>query len=185
MARANPAGAEQALQGMRSGCANRQIWAPACSQSQPAPFPSPTHPQLRNAATLAAASLIKVAKTAKEALAAQEGAARMGPGGVAAAAQEVEEAAVAASMLLGVSGVREAVKQLRRVVLPLARQLAEVLLRWWQRPEQQEADALELAQAAAARSCAYLCCSQLSRGGGPAAGEGEDSQRCGGCRAVW
>lgn len=63
-------------------------------------------------------------------------------------------------------------------VLPPARSLAAALLDWWRRPEQEAADQLELAQAAATRSCAYLPCANLGGGGGPAAGQGEGSQRC-------
>lgn len=62
--------------------------------------------------------------------------------------------------------------------LPPARQLATALLAWWRRPEEQQAAALELAQAAAARSCAYLRCANLRGEGGPAAGQGVGSQRC-------
>ncbi|PRW59882.1 hypothetical protein C2E21_2002 [Chlorella sorokiniana] len=63
-------------------------------------------------------------------------------------------------------------------VLPPARRLAAALLDWWRRPEAQPAAALELAQAAAARSCAYLRCANLGGEGGPAAGQGAGSQRC-------
>ncbi|EFN52671.1 hypothetical protein CHLNCDRAFT_138631 [Chlorella variabilis] len=64
-------------------------------------------------------------------------------------------------------------------------ELAATLLEHWARPEQQQQDALQLAQAAAARSCAYLRCSNVGGEGGPAAGQGGGSQRCGACRAVW
>ena len=66
-----------------------------------------------------------------------------------------------------------------------ARRLAAALLRWWRRPQQEEADRLELAQAAATRSCAYLACANLGAEGGAGAGEGVGSKRCSGCRAVW
>ena len=62
--------------------------------------------------------------------------------------------------------------------LPPFRHLAAALLAWWRRPEAQSAAALELAQAAAARSCAYLRCANLGGEGGPAAGRGAGSQRC-------
>ena len=62
--------------------------------------------------------------------------------------------------------------------LPPARGLAAALLAWWRRPEAQPAAALEVAQAAAARSCAYLRCANLRGEGGPAAGEGAGSMRC-------
>ena len=77
------------------------------------------------------------------------------------------------------------VNVLRSDALPPARQLAATLLEHWARPEQQQQDALQLAQAAAARSCAYLRCSNVGGEGGPAAGQGGGSQRCGACRAVW
>ena len=59
-----------------------------------------------------------------------------------------------------------------------ARRLAAALLAWWRRPEVQPAAALEVAQVAAARSCAYLRCANLGGEGGPAAGQGTGSQRC-------
>ncbi len=62
--------------------------------------------------------------------------------------------------------------------LPPARRLATALLAWWRRPEVQQVAVLEAAQAAAARSCAYLCCANLSGEGGPAAGQGNGSQKC-------
>ncbi|PRW56127.1 Zinc finger domain-containing MYND finger domain [Chlorella sorokiniana] len=70
-------------------------------------------------------------------------------------------------------------------VLPAARRLAAALLDWWRRPAAQQEQQLEAAQAAAARSCAYLRCANLGGGGRPAAGQGEGSQRCSACRAVW
>ena len=72
-----------------------------------------------------------------------------------------------------------------KFLLPQFRQLAAALLEHWARPEQQQQDALQLAQAAAARSCAYLRCSNVGGEGGPAVGQGAGSQRCGACRAVW
>jgi hypothetical protein len=48
--------------------------------------------------------------------------------------------------------------------------------------EAQPDEALELAQAAATRSCAYLRCDNLAFGkGGPAAGPGSGSRRCSRC----
>ncbi|PRW55939.1 ubiquitin carboxyl-terminal hydrolase 18-like [Chlorella sorokiniana] len=70
-------------------------------------------------------------------------------------------------------------------VMPLAQSMAAALLDWWRRPAAQQGQQLEAAQAAAARSCAYLRCANLGGGGGPAAGQGEGSQRCSVCRAVW
>ncbi|KAI3433879.1 hypothetical protein D9Q98_003681 [Chlorella vulgaris] len=51
--------------------------------------------------------------------------------------------------------------------------------------EPQPGDGLELAQAAATRKCAYLCCANLAGEGGPAAGQGAGSQRCSKCRVAW
>jgi len=70
-------------------------------------------------------------------------------------------------------------------ILPAALTVARLLHQHWQAPEQQAADRLELAQAAATRSCAYLRCANLAAEGGPAAGEGASSKRCGICRSVW
>jgi len=67
----------------------------------------------------------------------------------------------------------------------VAVQCAALLRAHWQRPEQQAAATLELAQVAATRSCTYLRCANLAGSGGAAAGEGEGSKRCSGCRAVW
>ncbi|KAL4859676.1 hypothetical protein ACK3TF_000754 [Chlorella vulgaris] len=53
------------------------------------------------------------------------------------------------------------------------------------RREPQAGDALELAQAAATRSCAYLRCANLAGEGGPAAGQGAGSQRCSKCKVAW
>jgi len=61
--------------------------------------------------------------------------------------------------------------------------LAAALLEYWQQPEQAAQAQLEAAQAAAARSCAYLHCANLGGQGGPAAGEGEGSARCRWCCA--
>ncbi|PRW56081.1 hypothetical protein C2E21_5153 [Chlorella sorokiniana] len=76
-------------------------------------------------------------------------------------------------------------RRLQRDMLPPARRLAAALLDWWRRPAAQQEQQLEAAQATAARSCAYLRCVNLGSGGGPAAGQGEGSQRCSACRAVW
>ena len=67
-------------------------------------------------------------------------------------------------------------------MLPAAQPLASALLDWWRQPEQEAGMRLQLAQAAAARSCAYLRCTNLGAEGGPAAGEGVGSMRC---RWVW
>ena len=66
-----------------------------------------------------------------------------------------------------------------------ASQLAAALLEHWGQPEQQQQDALQLAQAGATRSCAYLRCANVGGEGGPAASQGAGSRRCGQCRAVW
>ena len=65
--------------------------------------------------------------------------------------------------------------------LPAAAKLADLLHQWWQpamQPEWHGEAQLALAQAAATRSCAYLCCANLGGEGGPAAGEGVGSMRC-------
>ena len=62
-----------------------------------------------------------------------------------------------------------------------AAKLADLLHQWWQpamQPERHAEAQLALAQAAATRSCAYLCCANLGGEGGPAAGEGAGSMRC-------
>ena len=52
-------------------------------------------------------------------------------------------------------------------------------------PDQAATSQLELAQAAAARSCADLRCSSVQGAAdGPAAGSGAGSKRCAACRAV-
>ena len=68
---------------------------------------------------------------------------------------------------------------------PALARLAALLHRYWQLPSQREAAQLELAQAVATRSCAYLRCANLDGGGGPGAGEGAGSMRCSGCRVAW
>ena len=65
-----------------------------------------------------------------------------------------------------------------RQELPLLRSLAAALLEYWRRPEAAEAGQLELAQAAAARSCAYIGCANFECEGGPAAGEGTGAKCC-------
>ena len=74
---------------------------------------------------------------------------------------------------------------MKEQALPAAETVARLLRQHWAKPEQQAALQLELAQAAATRSCAYLCCAQLGGEGGPLAGEGKGSKRCGVCRTVW
>jgi hypothetical protein len=83
--------------------------------------------------------------------------------------------------------VREAAEQDREAdgVPQLLAQLAALLQQWWQRPEQVAADRLELAQAAATRSCAYLRCANLGGQGGPAAGQGAGSKKCRVCRTYY
>ena len=72
-----------------------------------------------------------------------------------------------------------------QAALPGAARLAEALQEFWQQQEQRAADELELAQAAATRSCANLRCANLGPTGGPAARQGADSKRCSACLAVW
>ncbi|KAL4421310.1 hypothetical protein ABPG75_010601 [Micractinium tetrahymenae] len=76
------------------------------------------------------------------------------------------------------------IAQLQQALVP-ARQLADVLLSWYRQPAQLAATRLELARAAAARSCAHLRCPNLVLEGGPAAGQGTGCKRCGRCRAVY
>ena len=47
------------------------------------------------------------------------------------------------------------------------RQLATAMLDYWRQGEAAAAEQLQLAQAAAARSCAFLRCANLGTGGGP------------------
>ena len=68
--------------------------------------------------------------------------------------------------------------RLRSELLPPAHQLAGAVQALWQRPEAQQEQQLEAAQAAATRSCAYLRCANLGGEGGPAGGEGVGSKRC-------
>lgn len=85
---------------------------------------------------------------------------------------------------LAAAGAPRAARLLRQM-LGEAAQLAAVVQRWLALPPQQAAVRLELAQAAAARSCANLACAQLERGGGPAAGKGAGSRKCSGCCTAW
>ena len=65
--------------------------------------------------------------------------------------------------------------------LPAAVKLADLLHHCHQpamQPERHAETQLALAQAAATRSCAYLCCANLGGEGGPAAGQGAGSMRC-------
>ncbi|KAL4440131.1 hypothetical protein ABPG75_003132 [Micractinium tetrahymenae] len=62
---------------------------------------------------------------------------------------------------------------------------AGALQRFWALPEQQAEASMQLARAAAARSCANLRCPNLGLGGSPGAGEGRGCMRCSGCRTVW
>lgn len=64
---------------------------------------------------------------------------------------------------------------------PLLRATADLaarLLEAWATAEQQAAQQLELAQAAATRSCTHLRCANLGGEGGPYAGQGVGSMRC-------
>ncbi len=72
--------------------------------------------------------------------------------------------------------VAQALRHLATEVLPQAAQPAAVAVQHL--TPAPEAAQLELAQAAAARSCAYLCCANLGGEGGPAAGQGVGSMRC-------
>ena len=70
----------------------------------------------------------------------------------------------------------QALRQLATEVLPQAAQAAALVVQ--RLTPALEAAQLELAQAAAARSCAYLCCANLGGECGPAAGEGVGNRRC-------
>ena len=94
----------------------------------------------------------------------------------AALLQHLQTATDAAGKSMGQGEVT--VPQLRRSALPANRCVGAALLNWWRRPTAQQEQQLEAAQAAAARSCAYLRCTNLGSSGGPAAGQGEGSQRC-------
>lgn len=76
-------------------------------------------------------------------------------------------------------------RQATQAALPQAARVAQLLERWFELPQQAAGVRLLLAQAAASRACAYLGCANLGGGGGPFAGEGQGSQRCSACRAVW
>jgi len=69
--------------------------------------------------------------------------------------------------------------------VPPAVRLAAALQQYWQMPEQVAAEQLQLAQAAATRSCAYLRCANVGSTSGPAAGRGSGGKRCSGCRVAW
>ena len=69
-------------------------------------------------------------------------------------------------------------QHLRQQALPPARRLADTLLEGWLHTSAGQEQQLEAAQAAAARSCAFLRCANLGGGDGPASGEGKGSQRC-------
>jgi hypothetical protein len=79
---------------------------------------------------------------------------------------------------------QESVAKCRAALEPAA-QLAALVLQEWGASGEPAANRLAAAQAAAMRSCAFLACSNLEQEGGPAAGHGKGSRRCGGCRAVW
>ncbi|KAL4855288.1 hypothetical protein ACK3TF_004044 [Chlorella vulgaris] len=78
-----------------------------------------------------------------------------------------------------------AAKMLREEAQPAAGQLASALLLLWTGPEQRKQAALELAQASAARSCAYLSCSNVCGEGGAAAGQGVGNKRCSQCHTAY
>lgn len=69
--------------------------------------------------------------------------------------------------------------------LPLCFAVAHNLRFYFDRPEQVAAARMQAADAASARSCAYLACSNLEGRGGPGARQGEGSLKCSACRAVW
>ena len=71
-----------------------------------------------------------------------------------------------------VQGHMEQLRATLQSAVPAAKGLAAALLEWWRRPAAQQAAVVELAQAAARRSCAYLRCANLGGEGGPADGRG-------------
>lgn len=102
--------------------------------------------------------------------------------------QELQQAVLATMLAADVALAarptthKAALRHLEQDWLPAACQLAEALIHWWRRPKALEAAALELAQAVAARRCAYLRCTSLGAEGGPAALAGAGSKPCSGCR---
>ncbi|KAI3427086.1 hypothetical protein D9Q98_007025 [Chlorella vulgaris] len=78
-----------------------------------------------------------------------------------------------------------AAKMLRKEAQPAAGRIAAALLMLWTQPDQRKEAALELAHASAARSCAYLSCSNVCGGDGPAAGQGVGSKRCSQCHTAY
>ncbi|PRW60239.1 Zinc finger domain-containing MYND finger domain [Chlorella sorokiniana] len=74
--------------------------------------------------------------------------------------------------------------QLQQLVQPAA-QLGGLLVQMSRSPALEKEQQLDLARAAATRSCAYLRCANVAGQGGAAAGQGVGSMRCSACRAVW
>ncbi|KAL4855319.1 hypothetical protein ACK3TF_004068 [Chlorella vulgaris] len=144
-------------------------------------------------AGLLAAAYQALACTADDVLSAASG------GNTAVTAEELQDAqrslkAVLDSLNadLGVSGggqpstaAAATAKVLREEAQPAAGQLAAALLMLWTQPDQRKEAALELAHASAARSCAYLSCSNVCGGDGPAAGQGVGSKRCSQCHTAY
>ena len=100
------------------------------------------------------------------------------------------EAAARLGMAEGCSP-RQQAQRLKPLVQPAA-QLAALLpsvlpavRQHWHLPEPSAAAQVELARAAATRACANLRCANLGGEGGWAAGEGEGSRKCSGCRLAW
>ena len=107
-----------------------------------------------------------------------------GSGGALASVREsLEHLQAAASSEVAGPGnaLAMTLTRLRRSLKP-ARQLAAALLAHWEQSAPAEEN-VELAQAATARSCAYLRCTNLGLEGGPAAGQA-GSLKCSGCRAA-
>jgi hypothetical protein len=97
----------------------------------------------------------------------------------------VQQASEAAVREAAGNAVQVLAGRLRHQLQPAA-VLAAVLQEHFNQPQWQAAVQLDLARIAAARSCAYLRCSNLAAGGGgPGSGEGDGSRRCSACRAVW
>ena len=79
----------------------------------------------------------------------------------------------------------QALAHFKKEQLPAVAELAAQLQARWALPEQQQATQLAAARVAATRACAHLRCANVGQGGGPAAGEGEGSSKCSGCRTAW
>ena len=146
------------------------------------------------------AALLKAAEATRAALldgAGSSGAAGVDNGAAGSLAQRLGAA------LQALQDARDVLTQSMRISLPVggitpseavphwhpllqpAAALAALMQQGWQQTGQGAAARLELAQAAATRSCAHMACANLAgEGGGQEAGDGGGGKLCGGCRAV-